>query len=227
MFDENTLHREMTRVTRHQRRDGCGRGGGHQAIGLRKRDPPGRVLASPPAGLPALRLPDGQDLQAAEQALRGRDLRGEHAANDLLDVYAGRARHIAGALQRLDPAGHRSATEIVDQNSGVEKHEHAAAALARIAGIGVPLAVDPGAGIIVPLVAVVRDGAPRRSDEVPPTLPLDRIRHRVPYELASPARTSEPVDCLDQRILEFYVQTHGRKIAPSISPVTSAPESPS
>jgi hypothetical protein len=104
----------------------------------------------------------------------------------------------------------RAAAEKVDEDGGVEENRRH---LPDAALVSTPLLANPAAGILVPLVAAVGNGAERRLEQFPATIVVQRLLDRTRDIRATATSADATVELADESILEGYVHTHGHTLA--------------
>lgn len=75
-------------------------------------------------------------------------------------------------------------------------------------GVALPLGTHPGAGVIIPFVARVGNGAQRCFDVVPVPLVVETPSDQGCDERTSPARTCPAIQVLNKIVIQLYVYSH-------------------
>ena len=190
---------------------GCGR---HEAVGLGERPTLPGEHPPPLAGLPALGLAEWSLSEPGDQPAGRLVLRRKETARDLLDVDGADVRTVARGAERCEPSPRFPApAEQIDQDGRVEKDSAHTMPLADAALVEPALLPDPRGRILVPLVPVLRDGAERRFDQLPPSLVVERLFDRPRDEGATTARPDAPVEFAHDLVAKRDVEAHVPKLA--------------
>lgn len=109
----------------------------------------------------------------------------------------------------------------VDEGGRIEKNRRQ---LPDAAFISPPLVANPSAGILVPFVTAVRDGAERRLEQFPAAIVIQRALDRT-RDVGTAATSAYPaVEFPDDFVAESYLHTHGHKLAHCSGQKTPRPD---
>jgi hypothetical protein len=195
MLDGELAHREVLRIPGREPAARRAYRGRDETVGLCESPPALGEVAPPFACLPPLDGAQWHDPKAGEEGASLRLLATSEASNRLLDVDGTGARCISGAPELgQSPPRIGATTEEVDQDRRVEENR---SQLPDTALVGVPLIMNPAAGILVPLMTAVGDRAERRFEQLPAVVVIKGALDRVRDVCATPAGADSAVELPD------------------------------
>jgi hypothetical protein len=210
VFDGELTHREVPRVTGCEAASDRQCGGRYETVGLRKGSTASSVFAPPVTCTPTLGRTKRRYAQTVEQRTRWTRFAWLEPPNGLFDVDCADVRRVVRGAQGRQPPQRTDATaQQVDDDGRVQQDR---SQLPDTAFVRPPLLVHPSGGIVVPLVAAVRDAAERRLDQFPAVIVVERPLHRGCDVSAATTSPDAPIQLVDETLFEGNVQTHGHNV---------------